>query len=201
MSKEHWDKSFSEKKFVYGETENTFLNEKSCLLNENSRIACFAEGEGRNAVYLAKLGHQVTAYDQSSVGLKKAQELAKRNDVAIQTKTMDLVNEKVSEASYDAAVLVYGHVPKEDQEIFLENMLAAVKPGGYVILEVYSEDQLAYKSGGPRSLQMLYDPEHLLSLIRKYKCLHFYYGEVERNEGERHQGLCHVIQVAIKKTE
>src|SRR5699024_11746189 len=80
MSKEHWDNSFSDKDFVYGETENEFINHKSNIIRQHSKIGCFAEGEGRNAVYLATLGHDVTAYDQSAVGLEKTNKLASQQD-------------------------------------------------------------------------------------------------------------------------
>ena len=75
----------------------------------------------------------------------------------------------------------------------------SVKPGGHIIFEVYSEVQLTYKTGGPPSIDMLYDPVKVLQWIQPYKCIHFYYGEVVRNEGKRHKGLCHIIQVVLKK--
>src|SRR5699024_7941090 len=85
MSKEHWDASFSDTDYVYGETANEFIQSTHYLLSENSKIACFAEGEGRNAVYLAKQGHQVTAYDQSQIGLEKTTALAHKNGVEVAT--------------------------------------------------------------------------------------------------------------------
>lgn len=198
MSKEQWDNSFSDKEFVYGEKENEFINRLSGIIPEKSKIGCFAEGEGRNAVYLAKLGHDVTAYDQSTVGLEKTRILAGKNNVHVETVEVDLTKEKVEVNQYDATIMVFGHVPKKDQQFLLESMMESVKPGGLVMFEVYSEDQLNYKTGGPQSVDMLYNPVDILHWIKNYKCLHFYYGEAERNEGKRHKGLCHVIQVAIK---
>src|SRR5690625_6874550 len=90
--------------------------------------------------------------------------------------------------------MVFGHVPKQDQPFFIENIIASVKPGGHVLFEVYSEAQLDYQTGGPPSVDMLYHPETVLSWVDPYKCLHFYYGEAERHEGKRHHGRCHVIQ-------
>jgi hypothetical protein len=199
MSKEHWDTSFSDKDFVYGRTENEFINNISNIIPENSKIGCFAEGEGRNAVYLAKLGHHVTAYDQSTVGLEKTRILASQNNVNVETVEVDLTKEKVNINQYDAAIMVFGHVPKRDQQFFLESMIGTVKSSGYVIFEVYSEAQLEYQTGGPKSVDMLYDPVDILNWIKNHKCLHFYYGEAERNEGKKHVGLGHVIQVVIKK--
>ncbi len=199
MSKEHWDKSFSDKNFVYGEKENKFIHDMSEIIPVQSKVGCFAEGEGRNAVYLAKLGHDVTAYDQSVIGLKKTDALARKNNVTVETVAIDLTKEKVQNNQFDATIMVFGHVPKNNQQFLIKNMIDSVKFGGYVIFEVYSEDQLKYQTGGPQSIDMLYNPTEVLGWIKNYQCIHFYYGEVIRNEGKRHAGLGHVIQVVIKK--
>ncbi|MFC3039411.1 class I SAM-dependent methyltransferase [Virgibacillus xinjiangensis] len=201
MSKEQWDDSFSDEEYVYGTSPNKFIEKMSGLLSDRSNIGCFAEGEGRNAVYLAKLGHTVTAYDQSPVGLAKAEDLAKEHGVNLHTAAVDLTKEKVEAQQFDAAVMVFGHVPKESQSFLIENILDSVKAGGYILLEVYSEDQLHYRTGGPKSLDMLYHPSQVLEWIEDHQCLHFYYGEAERNEGKRHHGTGHVIQAAVRKKE
>lgn len=199
VSKDFWDTSFSDEDFVYGIRENEFINNVSHKIPASSKVGCFAEGEGRNAVYLAKLNHEVTSYDQSTIGLEKTKKLAEQNSVEIKTVAIDLTKEKVPNDQYDAAIMVFGHVPKQDQKFFIENMIDSVKPGGYIIFEVYSESQLEYQTGGPKSREMLYDAVEVLSWLKNYKCDHFYYGEAERNEGKRHAGLCHVIQAVIKK--
>lgn len=199
MSKEKWDHRFSDEDYIYGEKENQFIHDMSELIPAQSKVGCFAEGEGRNAVYLAKLGHDVKTYDQSAVGLEKTKQLASKNHVAVETVRMDLTKEKVENDPFDAAIMVFGHVPKKDQQFFLNNIVDAVKSGGLVIFEVYSEDQLNYKTGGPPSHDMLYDPLEVLEWVKSYQCIHFYYGEAVRNEGKGHVGLGHVIQVVIKK--
>lgn len=199
MSKEHWDNSFLDDDFVYGEKENAFIHDMSELIPAGAKVGCFAEGEGRNAVYLAKLGHDVTAFDQSTIGLGKAKTLAQKNNVDIETVAQDLTKEKVESNQFDAAIMVFGHVPEANQRFLVDSMIDSVKSGGHVMFEVYSEDQLEYKTGGPKSVDMLYDPADVLNWIKDYKCIHFYYGEAVRHEGKRHSGLCHVIQVAIKK--
>lgn len=199
MSKEHWNQSFSDKEYVYGVTENKFINQMSYIIPEYSKVGCFAEGEGRNAVYLAKLGHEITSYDQSTVGLAKTKDLARENNVNVETVEIDLTKEKVPTSQFDATIMVFGHVPKKDQHFLIDNMIEAAKPGGYIIFEVYSKDQLMYQTGGPQSIEMLYQPEEILKWIRDYKCIHFFYGEAERHEGKRHSGRCHVIQVVLKK--
>lgn len=197
MSKNMWDERFSSEEYMYGEVANAFIVDKSTFVPQRANVACFAEGEGRNAVFLAKEGHHVTAYDQSIVGLEKTKTLAAKHDVDVQTVAMDLTSERVNEEAYDVAMLVFGHVPKEDQSFLMNNLIRSVKPGGYVMFEVYSEEQLTYNTGGPGVKDALYDPKDILDIIEPYTCLHFYYGEAERHEGLRHTGKCHVIQVVI----
>ncbi|WP_163971157.1 class I SAM-dependent methyltransferase [Oceanobacillus halotolerans] len=199
MSKELWNNRFSEEGYVYGTQANPFIIEKSDIIPKASEIGCFAEGEGRNAVHLAKLSHHVTTYDQSKVGLQKTKQLATHHNVDVNTIEMDLTAEKAPIKQYDAAVLVFGHVPKQSQHFFIENIIQSVKPGGYVILEVYSEEQITYQTGGPPTVDNLYSPIDILSWIKPYQCLHFYYGEAERSEGTRHTGVGHVIQAVIKR--
>src|SRR5690625_5802590 len=97
MPKKFWNQSFSADEFVYGEAPNEFIRETSSLFPEQAKIACFAEGEGRNAVYLATMGHDVTAYDVSPVGLEKTKQLALKNNVQVNTVETDRSEEHTSE--------------------------------------------------------------------------------------------------------
>lgn len=199
MSKNKWDERFSNAQYIYGKTPNEFIRTKSNFLPDHVKVGCFAEGEGRNAVYLATRGHDVTAYDLSTTGLEKTKQLAAECDVIVDTVAMDLTTDYVEKAQFDAAVMVFGHVPKEKQRFFIENIVDSVTSGGYVMLEVYSDQQLEYKTGGPQAIDMLYRPTDLLEWLKPYKFLHFYYGEATRHEGSGHTGLGHVIQVVIQK--
>lgn len=199
MPKSKWNEQFQQNKYTYGTTVNEFVKSKSHLFPKESKIACFAEGEGRNAVYLAKEGHEVTAYDISPVGLEHATALAAENGVSIDTVEADLVEMSVDRHQYDGAIMVFGHVHEVNQAHFLENMIQSVKNGGFFIFEVYSKYQINYDTGGPGMEEMMYDPCEVLELIRPYKCVHFYYGEADRKEGYRHTGIGHVIQVVIEK--
>ncbi|MDQ0159378.1 class I SAM-dependent methyltransferase [Alkalibacillus salilacus] len=199
MSKQMWDNSFSDDDFIYGREPNQFIRQHYSVLPEGGRIACFAEGEGRNAIFLAEQGYEVTTYDQSEIGLEKTKQLAEERGVSVRTVQKDLTVEKVDPYLYEGAIMVFGHVPKDDQAFLIKSMIDSVKLGGYIMFEVYSDDQLPYRSGGPKTEEMLYNPSDVLDWINDYKCLHFYYGEADRVEGKRHLGLGHVIQVIIQK--
>src|SRR5699024_5714347 len=174
MPRNKWDEQFQQHKHTYGKEVNQFIKEKSPLFPQQSNIACFAEGEGRNAVYLAKQGQEVTAYDISTVGLMNAKLLAEENGVSIQTVEADLIDMQLERNKYDGGIMVFGHVHELNQNQFLTNMINAIKPGGYFIFEVYSKAQIDYDTGGPGLVDMLYDPKVILDIIRPHKCVHFY---------------------------
>lgn len=199
MPKNKWNESFSSPDYVYGKEVNKFIKKEAERFDSTSNIACLAEGEGRNAVYLATLGHTITAYDISEVGLEKARTLANEHNVSISTKVIDLIEGDLPNAKYDHAILVFGHVHKNKQARLINNMINTVKPGGLIMFEVYSKKQIHFDTGGPGHLDYLYDPSDILELISEHDCKHFYYGEAKRFEGQRHNGKCHIIQVIIQK--
>lgn len=194
-----WHERFGSEKYVYGEEPNQFIEAQAYRLEKGNKIVAFAEGEGRNAVYLARKGLIVTAYDYALNGLKKTEALAERFDVQVKTEQKDLIHDSVPIEKFDVAIMVFGHFAKKDQKTVFDNLVSAVKPGGLIIVEVYSEDQIRYGTGGPKTVDMLYDPSDLLKWIKEYNVLHFFYGEQERVEGELHTGVGHVVQVIIEK--
>ena len=88
-----WDQRYADPDYVYGTEPNDFLKETAeAHLPEGGSVLCLAEGEGRNGVFLAGLGFKVTGVDGSSVGLEKAQRLAKQRGVEIETIVSDLAD-------------------------------------------------------------------------------------------------------------
>lgn len=194
----HWNERFGLDEYVYGEQPNAFIAEQAHRF-KGERIVAFAEGEGRNAVFLASQGYRVTSWDYAENGLKKTEKLAERYQVKVETELKDLLHDSVPSEAYDGAFMVFGHFPKANQRTVLDKLLAVVKPGGIVMLEVYSEDQIRYQTGGPKTVDMLYHPVELLAWANDYDVLHFFYGEQKREEGRLHTGVGHVIQVILTK--
>src|SRR5699024_821955 len=108
------------------------------------------------------------------IGLEKTETLALNNNVHVKTVEMDLTHEQVGSNLYDAAIMVFGHVPKQDQPFFINSMIHSVEPGGHIIFEVYSEEQLVYKTGDPPFFGMHSNPIDIRNLIDYYKCSYFY---------------------------
>jgi 2-polyprenyl-3-methyl-5-hydroxy-6-metoxy-1,4-benzoquinol methylase len=88
MNKEFWNERYGKEDFAYGRNPNDFLKNQN--FNSGTKILCLAEGEGRNGVFLASQGFDVTCVDFSESGIKKINELAKANNVKIETICKDL---------------------------------------------------------------------------------------------------------------
>lgn len=194
-----WHKRFHSEDYYYGEEANVFIQQQAFRLEACQKVIAFAEGEGRNAVFLAQRGHNVTAIDYAESGLLKTKKLAQKHAVHVHTKKVDLLADHVPHEEYDAAIMVFGHFHKDAQKMILTKLKNAVKPGGMIMLEVYSKEQLHYGTGGPPDLDMLYDPTDILAWFEGHKVIHFFYGEQERVEGKAHTGVAHVIQLVARK--
>ena len=134
-------------------------------------------------------------------GLKKTTVLAADRGVTVSTKLVDLNEAKWKEDNWDEIVCIFGHFPKELRQRTLQSVKKAIKPGGYFLTEVYSYQQIPYKSGGPKDLKFLYKPDEFLEVFADWRIVHFFMGEVVRKEGELHNGLAHVIQFVGQKPE
>ncbi|MDN4493573.1 methyltransferase domain-containing protein [Ureibacillus aquaedulcis] len=194
-----WHSRFQGEDYVYGKKPNLFLEEAQLKLQLTGKALAIAEGEGRNAVFLAQQGMDVTAWDYAESGLEKAKKLAEERNVHVNTVLVDLNEANWEKDNWDEIVCIFGHFPEELRSKTLLGVKAAVKPGGYYISEVYSTKQIPYKSGGPRELEFLYRPEEILETFSDWHIKHFFMGEVERNEGDLHNGLSHVIQFIGQK--
>lgn len=196
-----WHERFDTKEYVYGEEANQFIQEKRGELVDCKSVVCFAEGEGRNAVFLAGEGHHVTAWDYAESGLQKTKKLAEKSGVDVKTQKVDLLEYEVDAGQYDASIMVFGHFQSRDQKNIFQKMLKVIRPGGVIMMEVYSKEQIHYGTGGPREVDMLYDPKDILDWAGGHHVVHFFYGEQDRKEGILHKGLAHVIQLVLRKRD
>ncbi len=160
-----------------------------------------AEGEGRNAVFLAEQGMNVSAWDYAESGLSIINKLADSRGVRVDTKLVDLNEAVWQQNKWDEIVCIFGHFPEVTRKKTLQGVKESVKPGGYFITEVYSHYQIPYNSGGPQNLELLYKPEEFLNVFADWRIVHFFMGEVVRHEGDLHNGLSHVIQFVGQKIE
>ncbi|WP_428910629.1 SAM-dependent methyltransferase [Niallia sp. Krafla_26] len=194
-----WHSRFQSEDYIYGKKPNVFLEEIQKKLQLSGNALAIAEGEGRNAVFLAEQGMNVMTWDYAASGLEKTRKLSEERGVSVQTELVDLNDANWEKDQWDEIVCIFGHFSEELRKKTLLGVKDAVKPGGYYISEVYTEKQIAYNSGGPRGVGLLYKPEDFLQVFADWRIVHFFMGEVVREEGELHNGLCHVIQFVGQK--
>jgi SAM-dependent methyltransferase len=193
-----WDERYAGEEFAYGKEPNAFLAEQAGRLAPG-RVLCLAEGEGRNAVYMARLGHEVTAVDASRVGLAKAERLAAQNGVRITTLAQDLADYPIAPDSFDGVVSIFCHLPPRLRQRVHARVVSGLRPGGFLFLEAYRPAQLALATGGPPVAELMMS---LAALRTELAGLVFLHGvELEREvvEGRLHTGRGAVVQVVARK--
>ena len=162
-------------------------------------MLCLAEGEGRNAVFLAGRGHAVTAVDGSAVGLDKARRLAAARGTTISTVTADLADFVIKPGAWDAIVSIWCHLPRELRARVHHACVAGLRPGGIFLLEAYTPRQLACGTGGPATAELMPTLTELRGELAGLELLQA--AELERTvqEGQGHHGPSAVVQVLGRK--
>lgn len=194
MNAGFWDDRFRGRDYAYGREPNDFLRAEVARIPAGP-VLCLAEGEGRNAVFLARRGHVVTAVDQSIEGLRKTEALAREHGVFVQTVQADLASYAPSLAPLAAIVAIFAHLPPPVRRRVHGWVPHALISGGVFILEAYSPAQLALNTGGPREPSLLMTLAELRSELAP---LDFDVGrEVQRDihEGKLHDGPSATVQI------
>ena len=194
-----WNDRYAAAAHFYGEAPNAFVAEVAPQIPAGP-VLCLAEGEGRNAVHLAMLGHRVTALDQSEVGLAKARRLAAARGVEIETVATDLADYSIPVAAWAGIVATFAHLPPALRRRVHRDVVAGLQPGGVFILEAYTPAQLAFGTGGPKLPELLMT---LADLREELSGLKFLIArELERDviEGSGHNGRGAVVQILARRS-
>jgi SAM-dependent methyltransferase len=194
-----WDERYAGDGYVYGTKPNDYLKAHAELFASGARILCRAEGEGRNAVYLAEQGLDVMAVDASAVGLAKAQRLAKERGVSIETHQVDLADMDLGQQQWDGIVSIFCHLPPEVRQALHQRVYNALKPGGLFVLEAYRPEQLLFKTGGPPRAEWMMTADQLQQELAPLQFEQLQ--EMDRlvHEGHGHFGLGAVVQALCIK--
>lgn len=192
-----WNERYAVPEYVFGTEPNDFLRAHAGSLR--GPVLSLAEGEGRNAVYLASLGLEVHGVDASEVGLAKAQALARARGVTIRTEAADLAAFEPAPATYGTVVSVFAHLPSDLRRRLYPLVERALVPGGLVVLEAYAESQLGRETGGPKELDLLMTTRKIADEFPGLEPLVLRELERDVQEGTRHTGLSMVVQFLGRK--
>lgn len=193
-----WDERYSASDYAYGTEPNDFLKSVASRIPAGP-VLCLAEGQGRNAVYLASLGHDVLAVDQSPVGLERARELAVSRGVKITTEVADLSNFIIEPGSWSGIVAIFAHLPPALRARVFAAAVRGLAPGGAFVLEAYRPKQLEYGTGGPKDVSMLMSLDALRAELAGLRIDHGIETEREIHEGDYHHGRSAVVQILAFK--
>jgi len=189
-----WDERYSSSEYAYGTEPNDFLVAKVGNLPPG-KVLCLAEGEGRNAVWLAQQGFEVTAVDASGVGLEKARRLASERSVSIAAIHSDLAHYRIEPAAWDGIVSIFCHLPPPLRVEVHRQVVDGLRPGGVLLLEAYTPRQLEFGTGGPPIAELTMDLDSLRWELTGIELI--YAAELERDvhEGRFHFGRASVVQI------
>ncbi len=200
MDATFWNERFSAPDYVYGTAPNEFIAEIADRIPAGP-VLCLAEGEGRNAVFLAGRGHDVTAVDQSAAGLAKARRLAEKHGRVVRAVEADLSAFRIEPGSWAGIITTFGHLPTALRREVYAAAARGLIDGGVFALEAYTPAQLRYNTGGPRDLDLLMTADALRAELAdlEFEILR----EIERDviEGPTHTGRGAVVQVLARKTK
>jgi cyclopropane fatty-acyl-phospholipid synthase-like methyltransferase len=197
---EFWDDRYNTDDYIYGMEPNEFFKEY-IENNRPAKILLPSDGEGRNSVYAALKGWDVDAFDFSRNAVKKALELAEKNNVEINYYIDDLKYLDSNIKLYDTIALIFVHLTSEFRKTVHNKIIERLKPGGTVILEAFSKEQINNDSGGPKNLDMLYSIDELRKDFQSLEIEMLKHVTKDINEGKFHKGRSDVIRmIANKKT-
>ncbi len=143
-----WEDRYGGEEFLYGTEPNDFLVESVADLPPGD-VLCLADGEGRNGVFLASLGHRVTSVDLTRAGMAKAARLAASRGVELTTVVADLADYDLGTRRWDLIVSIFAHTPPPVRRRVHAAVALALRPGGRLVLEAYTPDQIGRGTGGP----------------------------------------------------
>ncbi len=196
-----WNERYASEEYAYGTEPNDFLVAQAARIPKG-RVLCLADGEGRNGVWLAQQGYDVTAIDLSAVGLEKARKLAASRNVHLNTIHADLAEYNIELSAWDGIVAIFSHFPASVRHRLYSQAVAGLRPNGVFVLELYPPKQLTFGTGGPRDLDLLATLEDLRQDLDGLRFEIAQEIEREIHEGRYHGGHSAVVQIlGIKSDE
>ncbi len=193
-----WDERYAGEDYVFGTEPAAYLRRVAGLLPPGARVLMLAEGEGRNAVWLAGEGHDVTGIGQSAVGLAKAARLARARGVKVTFRQADVLAWDGSDGPWDAVVAVFVHFRSAEWAGLAGALGQGLRAGGVFMYHGYGPGQLAFGSGGPRDPDMLATATGVAAHFPGWQPLVARDHEDVLAEGTRHVGRSALVDLVLR---
>lgn len=195
-----WEERFAQEGYLFGTEPVPFLSKYGGLFEAGKSVLSIAEGEGRNGVQLAKMGLKVTGVEFAPSAVAKAEKLATHNGVSPKFIQSDLFDWDWPTEAYDIVLgLYFQFVGPEGRDILWRRMLRAAKPGGLVMIHGYSPKQIEFGTGGPPSVENMYEPADFNEIFGDCDVLHLEDYEAEQRSGSAHVGMSAQIDFIARK--
>ncbi|RYF27917.1 MAG: class I SAM-dependent methyltransferase [Comamonadaceae bacterium] len=199
-----WGQRYAAPGYAYGTEPNAFLVQHLPALHAlptGARVLCLADGEGRNGVWLAQQGYQVTSLDIAPEGCAKARALAQERQVALTVLAADVTQHDLGDAAWDAIVSIFLHLPPGARRRLHQSVCKALRPGGFFLWEAYAPAQLGQTTGGPQTAALL---PPLADVVHDFAdaprdIRHQWAGWREVQEGALHSGQGAVTQLIVQR--
>ena len=192
-----WEQRFSGDVYVFGTEPNKFLRDNTSMLPTGS-VLCLAEGEGRNAVFLAEAGYDLHSIDLAEAGVAKTLRLAEQRGVHVDAVTGDLAEFDLGTDRWDAIVSIFAHMPPQVRRNLRHRVVAALKPGGVFMLEAYTPAQVGRGTGGPSVPEMTMTLAALRVELPELEFIRAQEIDREVMEGPGHTGAGSVVQLIAR---
>ena len=201
-----WDERYRDETFIYGESPNEYLAAQRERFRPGMRALVPGDGEGRNGVWLAEQGLDVVTVDLSEAGVNKARKLAAKRGVRITAIQADLTQWAWPVAEFDVVAAIFLHLPPEIRQPIHRAMLAALRPGGLLVIEAYRPEQVQYREkygskGGPPGAEMMFTEAMLREDFAEAEEIELASGDVDLSEGTHHRGLGAVVHGVFRGEE
>jgi len=198
MENDFWNSRYSEPDYAYGTEPNDYFR-KEIIFLAPGKLLLPGEGEGRNAVFAAKSGWNVTAVDFSEQAQIKALKLAKDNNVNINYFVSSLEDYPYTENEYDAIAFIFVHFPPDIREKVHQSAVKSLKKGGTILIEAFSKLQIKNQSGGPKDVTYLYSIEDFENDFSGLEIETLSDSRIQLCEGPYHKGIADVIRFKAVK--
>lgn len=194
-----WDERYAREGFHFGTDPAAFLVAQAQHIADASNVLCVSDGEGRNSVYLAGLGHRVTAFDISPVGVDKARGLARDAGVAVDVQVAGIEDWDWSR-QFDAVVAIFiQYAPPDLRARAFGWMGQAVRPGGVLLLHGYAPRQVGYGTGGPPIAEHMYTEPMVQAAFPGWEVIRSADYDADIDEGKGHSGRSALIDFVARK--